>query len=102
VAGRESALTRSGEPVKRKKSVIPEPEDKLDTVNAVSGSEDANLDWRQVDWRRAEENVRRLRQRIFTASKAGDLPRVRRLVAVGTALHREARAAPRADPGVRC
>ena len=37
------------------------------------------LDWRQIDWRRAEENVRRLRQRIFTASKAGDLPRVRRL-----------------------
>ena len=37
------------------------------------------LDWRQVDWRRAEREVRRLRQRIFTASKAGDLPRVRRL-----------------------
>ena len=35
--------------------------------------------WRQVDWRRAEADVRRLRQRIFTASKAGDLPRVRRL-----------------------
>jgi RNA-directed DNA polymerase len=59
--------------------VIPEPEDKLDAVNAVSGPEDANLDWRQVDWRQAEENVRRLRQRIFTATKAGDLPRVRRL-----------------------
>ena len=59
--------------------MIPEPEDKLDAANAVSGSEDANLDWRQVDWRQAEENVRRLRQRIFTASKAGDLPRVRRL-----------------------
>jgi RNA-directed DNA polymerase len=75
----ERALTRSGEPVKRKKSVIPEPEDKLDAVNAVSGPEDANLDWRQVDWRQAEENVRRLRQRIFTASNAGDLPRVRQL-----------------------
>jgi RNA-directed DNA polymerase len=59
--------------------VTPEPEDKLDAVNAVSGPEDANLDWRQVDWRQAEENVRRLRQRIFTASKAGDLTRVRRL-----------------------
>jgi RNA-directed DNA polymerase len=65
--------------VKRKKSAIPEPEDKLDAVNAVSGPEDERLDWRQVDWRQAEENVRRLRQRIFTASKAGDLPRVRRL-----------------------
>jgi N-terminal domain of reverse transcriptase len=71
VAGRESALTRSGEPVKRKKSVIAEPEDKLDAVNAVSGPEDERLDWRQVDWRQVEENVRRLRQRIFTASNAG-------------------------------
>ena len=59
--------------------MIPEPEDKLDAVNAVSGPEDARLDWRQVDWRQAEENVRRLRQRIFTASNAGDLERVRRL-----------------------
>jgi RNA-directed DNA polymerase len=58
--------------------VIPEPEDKLDTM-VVSGPEDETLDWRQVDWRRAERNVWRLRQRIFTASKAGDLPRVRRL-----------------------
>ncbi len=37
------------------------------------------LDWRQIDWRQAERNVWRLRQRIFTALKAGDLPRVRRL-----------------------
>ena len=35
--------------------------------------------WRQVDWRRAEADVRRLRQRIFTASKAGDLKKVRNL-----------------------
>jgi N-terminal domain of reverse transcriptase len=64
-----------------KDDVIPEPEDKLDTM-VVSGPEDATLDWRQVDWRRAEQNVRRLRQRIFTASKAGDLSRVRRLQAL--------------------
>src|SRR5204862_177632 len=44
--------------------------------------EDAMLDWRQIDWRRAERTARRLRQRIFTASKAGDLPRVRRLQAL--------------------
>ena len=59
-------------------TMTPEPEDKLDTIT-VSGPEDVMLDWRQVDWRRAEEHVRRLRQRIFTASKTGDLPRVRRL-----------------------
>ncbi|MDQ6851695.1 MAG: group II intron reverse transcriptase/maturase [Actinomycetota bacterium] len=62
---------------------IPEPKDKLDAATAsavvVSGPEDAALRWRQVDWRRVEADVRRLRQRIFTASKAGDLPRVRRL-----------------------
>ncbi len=76
-------LTRSGEPVKRKMTEIPEPKDKLDAATAstvvVSGPEDAAGRWRQVDWRRAEADVRRLRQRIFTASKAGDLPRVRRL-----------------------
>ena len=83
VPGRESGLTRSGEPVKRKKTMTPEPEDKLDAATAsavaVSGPEDAALRWRQVDWRRVEADVRRLRQRIFAASKAGDLPRVRRL-----------------------
>ena len=61
--------------------MIPEPEDKLDATTqvAVSGPEDVMLDWRQIDWRRVEREVRRLRQRIFTASKAGDLARVRRL-----------------------
>ena len=60
---------------------IPEPEDKLDTatVVVVNGPEDAPVDWHAVDWRRVEDDVRRLRQRIFTASKAGDLARVRNL-----------------------
>jgi RNA-directed DNA polymerase len=59
----------------------PEPKDKLDaaTTVAVNGPEDATLGWRQIDWRAAEESVRRLRQRIFTASQAGDLKRVRNL-----------------------
>jgi RNA-directed DNA polymerase len=61
----------------------PEPEDKLDaataTVGVANGPEDATLDWRQVDWRRVEDDVRRLRQRIFTASKAEDLKKVRQL-----------------------
>jgi RNA-directed DNA polymerase len=81
VPGRESALTRSGEPVENKMTEAPEPEDKLDaaTAVAVNGPEDAPLDWRQIDWRRVEADVRRLRQRIFTASKAGDLRKVRNL-----------------------
>ena len=62
--------------------MTPEPEDKLDAgaaiAAAVSGREDVS-GWHAVDWRACENNVRRLRQRIFTASKAGDLPRVRRL-----------------------
>src|SRR5450755_3709461 len=81
VPGRESALTRSGEPVRRKMTEAPEPEDKLDaTANVVvNGPEDASFDWRLVNWRRVEDDVRRLRQQIFTASKAGDLKKVRSL-----------------------
>jgi RNA-directed DNA polymerase len=45
----------------------------------VNGPEDGFPDWDQVDWGQAEENVRRLRQRIFAASKAGDLKKVRNL-----------------------
>lgn len=45
----------------------------------VNGPEDAALDWDAVDWRAVEDDVRRLRQRIFTASKAGDLKKVRNL-----------------------
>ena len=56
-------------------TTAPEPTDKLDAAAnvAVNGPADANLAWRQVDWRQVEEDVRRLRQRIFTATKAGDL-----------------------------
>ena len=59
----------------------PEPEDKLDAAAnvVVNGPEDAPFDWHAVDWRRVEDDVRRLRQRIFTASKAGDLKKVRSL-----------------------
>ena len=55
--------------------MTPEPKDKLDatTTVVVNGPEDANLGWRQIDWRACEASVRRLRQRIFTASQAGDL-----------------------------
>jgi N-terminal domain of reverse transcriptase len=45
----------------------------------VNGPDDAVLDWDAVAWRRVEDDVRRLRQRIFTASKAGDLRKVRNL-----------------------
>jgi RNA-directed DNA polymerase len=52
-----------------------EPEGKLDTeaVAEVNGPTDEPLDWDAVGWRVVEDDVRRLRQRIFTASQAGDL-----------------------------
>jgi RNA-directed DNA polymerase len=50
----------------------------LDTI-MVNGPEDDVLDWDAVDWRAVEDDVRRLRQRIFTASRAGDLKKVRNL-----------------------
>ena len=45
----------------------------------VNGPEDDRLDWDAIDWRTVEDDVRRLRQRIFKASQAGDLKRVRNL-----------------------
>ena len=50
----------------------------MDT-DLVNGPEDDGLDWDTVDWGQAEEHVRRLRRRIFAASQAGDLKRVRNL-----------------------
>ena len=45
----------------------------------VNGPEDVALSWDAVDWRHHEDNVRRLRQRIFTAAQDGDLATVRNL-----------------------
>jgi RNA-directed DNA polymerase len=60
--------------------MTPEPKDKLDaTPSGVNGPEDEVLDWDAVDWRACEKRVRCLRQRIFTASRAGDLKKVRNL-----------------------
>ncbi len=64
-----------------------EPTDKLDAIPRaddgdaamVNGPEDELLDWSQIDWDAAERHVRRLRQRIFTASQVGDLAKVRNL-----------------------
>ncbi|MEV0624158.1 group II intron reverse transcriptase/maturase [Nonomuraea sp. NPDC050404] len=50
----------------------------MDTV-MVNGPEGEVLDWDAVDWRQAEDQVRRMRQRIFTATQAGDLKKVRNL-----------------------
>jgi RNA-directed DNA polymerase len=68
-----------------------EPRDKLDVTvvldaimvaeggEVVNGPEGTPVDWQSIDWRRVEGDVERLRQRIFAASKAGDLAKVRNL-----------------------
>jgi RNA-directed DNA polymerase len=48
-------------------------------VAVLNGPEDAAAEWEAIDWHSLEQDVRRLRQRIFTASKSGDLKRVRNL-----------------------
>jgi len=44
--------------------------DKLDT-ELVNGPRDDDLDWDAILWRPVEEDVRRLRRRIFKASQEG-------------------------------
>jgi RNA-directed DNA polymerase len=44
----------------------------------VNGPEDVS-EWDSADWRAHEQNVVRLRQRIFTAARDGDWPKVRSL-----------------------
>ena len=63
-----------------KKNVLepPEPKGKLD-AETVNGPEDETLDWDTIVWPVHEENVRRLRQRIFKATKEQDLATVRNL-----------------------
>jgi RNA-directed DNA polymerase len=42
---------------------------------AVNRAEGEGLNWDSVDWRAQEAIVRRLRQRIFKATREGDWPR---------------------------
>src|SRR5579875_3086459 len=48
-------------------------------VAVVNGPDGDVCDWLSIDWQQVEGDVRRLRQRIFTASQAGDLAKVRSL-----------------------
>ena len=45
----------------------------------VNGPAGDALCWDAIDWRFHEDNVRRLRQRIFTAARDGDLGKLRNL-----------------------
>jgi RNA-directed DNA polymerase len=50
-----------------------------ETTDNMNGPEDEVFDWEAVDWHAHEDNVGRLRQRIFKATQDGDLKRVRNL-----------------------
>ena len=62
---------------------VPEVTGVTATARIVNGPEDQPCDapvrWDTIDWRAQEEQVRRLRQRIFTASQEQDWPKVRNL-----------------------
>jgi RNA-directed DNA polymerase len=45
-------------------------------ANVTSGDV---LDWQAIEWKRVYRTVKNLRQRIFRASREGDLRRVRSL-----------------------
>src|SRR5579859_5581156 len=45
----------------------------------VNGPEDLALNWDAIDWRNHEDQVRRLRQRIFKATRDEDWKKVRNL-----------------------
>ena len=67
-AGLERVLTWAGEPVNTEADGLMNRRGKLDTVT-VNGPEDVALDRDAIDWRSHEQNVIRLRRRIFTATR---------------------------------
>ena len=60
-------------------TTMAEANDAETTAAVVNGPEDGPVNWDAVQWATVEKDVRRLRQRIFAASQAGDLKRVRNL-----------------------
>jgi len=63
--------------------VVPAVTEVKSQPRIVNGPEDqprdAPVQWDKIDWRAQEEQVRRLRQRIFTAAREQDWPKVRNL-----------------------
>jgi RNA-directed DNA polymerase len=63
--------------------VVPAVAEVTAAARIVNGPEDQPPDvpvqWDRIDWRVQEEQVRRLRQRIFTAAQEQDWPKVRNL-----------------------
>ena len=77
-AGPERVLTWAGEPLNTEADGLMNRRGKLDTV-VVNGPEDVAVEWDFVDWRVHEQNVVRLRRRIFKATREQDWATVRSL-----------------------
>ena len=71
-------LTWAGEPLNTEADGLMNRRGKLDTI-AVNGPEDVAVEWDFVDWRAHEQNVIRLRRRIFKATREQDWATVRSL-----------------------
>src|SRR3954471_13282933 len=81
VPGPKGRPRGSGESGEMTMGVTSAPAGTLDAAASVvgNGPRDFTEDWDQVNWARVEDEVRRLRQRIFTASRAGEHRKVRSL-----------------------
>jgi RNA-directed DNA polymerase len=75
--GLERALTWAGEPLNTEAVGLANRRGKLDTK--VNGPQDEGLDWDAIDWWAHEDNVARLRRRIFKATREQDWAMVRSL-----------------------
>ncbi|MFI1189430.1 group II intron reverse transcriptase/maturase [Streptomyces californicus] len=79
MSGPKGSPRGPGESVKPATVNTSVPMDKLDASQEVNGPEDDVFDWLSIDWKSVEGEARRIRQRIFTASREGDLKKVRNL-----------------------
>src|SRR5262245_38314832 len=77
-AGLERVLTWAGEPLTTDAADLTNRRGKFDAV-AVDGVEDVTLGWDGIDWRLHEQNVIRLRRRIFQATREQDGAKARSL-----------------------
>ena len=77
-AGLARVLTWAGEPLNTEADGLMNRRGKLDTI-VVNGPEDVAVEWDFVDWRAHEQNVIRLRRRIFKATREQDWATVRSL-----------------------
>lgn len=84
VARPERELTRSGALCGERDDRNCEPRGKLDA--SANGPKDDTDDWAEINWPQVDDDVRRLRQRIFTATRDGDLKKVRNPAEVDVAV----------------